>query len=165
MLQKKVCMLGAFSVGKTSLARRFVYNLFSEKYLTTIGVKIDRKLVSVGDREISLVIWDIQGEDRFARILHSYVRGASGLLLVADGTRKETVKVVLDLAGRVSAAVGDVPSLLIVNKADLENEWELGAEDIESLRRRGWTPIETSAKHGLGVEKAFLTLAERMLHE
>lgn len=163
MLQKKVCLLGAFSVGKTSLARRFVHKLFSEKYLTTIGVKIDRKVVAVGERSISLVLWDIQGEDQFAHILPTYIKGASGCLLVADGTRKDTIAKALDLAGRVCSIVGEVPSLLIVNKADLKNEWELSAEDIESLRRQGWTLIETSAKDGLGVEDAFLTLADRML--
>jgi small GTP-binding protein len=163
MLQKKVCMLGAFSVGKTSLVRRFVSNVFSDKYLTTIGVKIDRKVVSVEDREISLLLWDIQGEDQFARILPTYLRGASGCLLVADGTRKDTVDVALDLAERVVATVGEVPSLLIINKADLENDWALGEDDIESLQQQGWSVIETSAKHGRGVESAFLTLADRML--
>jgi len=163
MLQKKVCMLGASYVGKTSLVRRYVHNLFSEKYLTTIGVKIDRKLVSIGQREISLVLWDIQGEDQFAHILPTYIRGASGCLLVADGTRKDTIQTALDLASQVSATVGEVPSLLIVNKADLESEWELMAKDIESLGQQGWTLIETSAKDGRGVEKAFMMLADQML--
>ena len=156
-------MLGASYVGKTSLVRRYVHNLFSEKYLTTIGVKIDRKLVSIGQREISLVLWDIQGEDQFAHILPTYIRGASGCLLVADGTRKDTIQTALDLASQVSATVGEVPSLLIVNKADLESEWELMAKDIESLGQQGWTLIETSAKDGRGVEKAFMMLADQML--
>ncbi len=163
MLQKKVCLLGASSVGKTSLVRRFVYDVFSEKYLTTIGVKIDRKLVSVGERETSLVVWDIQGEDQFAHILPTYIRGASGCLLVADGTRKNTVQKALELAGRVSATVGEVPSILILNKVDLEQEWEIEVEDVERLRIQGWTVIETSARLGIGAEQAFLTLAERML--
>lgn len=163
MLQKKVCLLGASSVGKTSLVRRFVYDVFSEKYLTTIGVKIDRKLVSVGERETSLVVWDIQGEDQFAHILPTYIRGASGCLLVADGTRKNTVEKALELAGRVSATVGEVPSILILNKVDLEQEWEIEVEDVERLRIQGWTVIETSARLGIGAEQAFLTLAERML--
>lgn len=164
MLQKKVCMLGSSAVGKTSLVRRFVFNVFSEKYLTTIGVKIDRKLVSVGEQELSLILWDIQGEDQFAHIMPTYFRGASGALLVADGTRKDTIETALGLGERVCANAGKVPSLLILNKSDLEDQWEVEAEDIESLRSQGWTVIETSAKHGFLVEDAFLTLANQMLH-
>ena len=128
-----------------------------------MGVKIDRKVVSVGPREISLIVWDIHGEDKFAHILPTYVRGTSGCLLVADGTRKNTVQQALDLASHVSATAGEVPSLLIVNKVDLENEWELEAEDLERLRSQGWNLIKTSAKLGLGVEQAFLTLADQMV--
>jgi len=163
MLQKKLCMLGASAVGKTCLVRRFVFNVFSEKYLTTIGVKIDRKLVSIGEQEVSLILWDIQGEDQFAHILPTYFRGASGCLLVADGTRKDTIETALDLGERVCASAGKVPSLLILNKSDLVNQWEVETEDIESLRRQGWTVIETSARHGFMVEDAFLTLADQML--
>ncbi|HET7777303.1 MAG TPA: EutP/PduV family microcompartment system protein, partial [Rudaea sp.] len=63
MLQKKICLLGAFGVGKTSLTQRFVSSIFSDKYLTTVGVKIDKKAVDVGATPVSLVIWDIAGED------------------------------------------------------------------------------------------------------
>lgn len=163
MLQKKVCVLGASAVGKTSLVRRFVFNLFSEKYLTTIGVKVDRKRVTVSEQDLTLILWDIQGEDQFAHILPTYFRGASGCLLIADGTRKDTIETALDLGERVCASVGKVPSLLILNKIDLENQWKVEANDIESLKKKGWTVIETSAKHGSMVENAFLTLADQML--
>jgi len=163
MLQKKVCILGASAVGKTSLVRRFVFNLFSDKYLTTIGVKIDRKRVIVGEQDLSLVLWDIQGEDQFAHILPIYFRGTAGCLLVADGTRKDTIETALDLGERVCASAGKVPSLLILNKSDLKDEWQVKADDVESLSKQGWTVIETSARHGLKVENAFQTLADQML--
>ena len=65
MLQKKICLLGAFSVGKTSLIQRFVSSLFDDKYLTTVGVKIDKKIVTVDQQEIMLMIWDLAGEDDY----------------------------------------------------------------------------------------------------
>ena len=85
MIQKKVCMLGGTGVGKTSLVSQFVTSLFSDSYMTTIGVKVDKKVVAVEDREVTLVLWDIYGEDEFQTVRPSYLRGASGYLLVADG--------------------------------------------------------------------------------
>ena len=92
MIQKKVCMLGGFAVGKTSLVARFVRSIFSEKYLTTVGVKIDKKAVMAGDREVTLVLWDINGQDEFQDVQESYLRGMSGYLLVVDGTRRATLE-------------------------------------------------------------------------
>ena len=97
MIQKKICMLGSFAVGKTSLVRRFVHSMFTDKYLTTVGVKIDNKKLVYGDKEVSLLLWDLYGEDEFQRVQTSYLRGSSGLLLVADGTRPETVDKAIEL--------------------------------------------------------------------
>ena len=91
MIQKKICMLGATGVGKTSLVSRFVSSIFSDKYLTTVGVKIDKKTVTVEARTVTLVLWDIYGEDAFQSVRASYLRGAAGYLLVADGTRQLTL--------------------------------------------------------------------------
>ena len=72
MIQKKVCMLGGTGVGKTSLVSQFVTSLFSDSYMTTIGVKVDKKVVAVEDREVTLVLWDIYGEDEFQTVRPSY---------------------------------------------------------------------------------------------
>lgn len=61
VLQKKICMLGGFSVGKTSLVRRYVHSVFSDAYLTTVGVKIDKKIVTLPDRTVNLILWDLAG--------------------------------------------------------------------------------------------------------
>lgn len=106
MIQKKLCMLGAFAVGKTSLVRRFVQSLFTDKYLTTVGVKIDKKQVVCADKEVALLLWDLYGEDEFQRVQTSYLRGASGLLLVADGTRSATVDKAIELRDRAASALG-----------------------------------------------------------
>src|SRR4051812_29872267 len=85
MIQKKVCMIGTTAVGKTSLVARFVHSIFSDKYLTTVGVKIDKKVVAPDGTEVTLIIWDLAGDDDFQRLQTSYLRGTGGYLLVADG--------------------------------------------------------------------------------
>jgi small GTP-binding protein len=163
MIKKKICLLGAFSVGKTSLVQQFVRSIFSEKYLTTVGVKVDKKAVMVGDREVDLLIWDIHGEDVTQDISPSYLRGSSGYILVADGTRRETVDVATSIARRITADLGPLPSLLLLNKADLEDKWEVDHATMEDLEKHGWRMLRTSAKTGAGVEEAFQCLARDLI--
>jgi small GTP-binding protein len=164
MIQKKICMLGSFSVGKTSLVARFVSSVFSEKYLTTVGVKIDKKTLAVNGTDLTLMLWDIYGEDDFQKLRLSYLRGAAGYLLVIDGTRRATLDVALNLQKTVTSEVGPLPFVLCLNKADLRAQWEIDVTAIaERARADGWIVIETSAKLGTGVEEAFSALASRML--
>lgn len=163
MLQKKVCVLGAFGVGKTTLVRRFVQSIFSEAYLTTVGVKIDKKTVTVGADPVTLILWDVAGEDDVNAVRMSYVRGAAGYFLVADGTRAETLTVASSIRARLAGEIGSVPFMLLLNKADLQDGWEIARPPIESLEHAGWTVLRTSAKTGEGVEEAFQELARRMV--
>lgn len=162
MLQKKICLLGAFGVGKTSLVRRYVDTIFSDAYLTTVGVKIDKKQLTVGSEQMALILWDIAGEDEVAAVRVSYLRGAAGYLLVVDGTRPETLDTAVSIQARVGAEIGEVPFVALLNKADLLEDWALPAERIERLEAAGWNFRRTSAKTGMGVEEAFLELAARV---
>lgn len=162
MIQKKVCMLGTFAVGKTSLVRRFVESIYSDKYHTTVGVKIDKKLVQLDDEELMLILWDIEGTESEHELRKSYLRGAAGYLLVADGTRQDTLYKALALQTRVEETVGAVPFLLLMNKADLTEEWSINERETSALLDKGWEVIQTSAKTGLGVEEAFHTLAKKL---
>lgn len=163
MIQKKVCLLGTSGVGKTSLVARYVHSMFSHKYLTTVGVKIDKKTVRVGDEEVMLMIWDLAGDDDFQRLQTSYLRGTSGFLLVADGTRAVTLDQVLELKERVGESMGDAPFLLVLNKADLAPQWEVDEARIAQLKDDGWHIVKTSAKEGAAVEETFAELARRMV--
>ncbi len=165
MIQKKICMLGAFAVGKTCLVQRFVKSIFSEKYLTTVGVKIDKKVVTVGDHELTLILWDLAGEDEFQRLQVSYLRGSAGYLLVADGTRQGTLDSAFLIHRRVERDIGELPFALALNKSDLEDDWEVHDGSIVDLRKRGWPVLKTSAKSGEGVEETFQTLAGKILGE
>jgi len=163
MLQKKVCMLGSFAVGKTSLVRRYVESIFSETYLTTVGVKIDKKNVQVDGKEVSMVLWDIYGEDDFQKMRWSHLRGASGYLLVADGTRKATLDKALELERRVREEAGAIPFIFVINKCDLLQDWEFDPTQAPELAGKNWSVLRSSAKTGEGVEEAFSLLARKML--
>ena len=165
MIQKKICMVGAFGVGKTSLVARFVKSLFSEKYQTTVGVKIDKKVVSVGSEEVMLVLWDLAGEDALTQVRPAHLRGAAGYILVVDGTRRSTLETARSLHERAQEAAGNVPFVLVVNKADLRDAWEVNDHDLSESVSRGWSVITASAKTGETVESIFLELASRMLEE
>ena len=163
LIAHKVCMLGSFAVGKTSLVRRFVETLFSDTYQTTVGVKVDKKVVDVHGQPVTLVLWDIQGVEEAEPLRRSYLRGAHGYLVVCDGTRGETLAQCLEIADKAKASIGDVPSLLLVNKADLKDQWEIPLEVLDGLRGKGWQILETSAKDGQNVEEAFQHLASSMV--
>lgn len=162
MLKKKVCIVGSFGVGKTSLVARFVEGIFSEKYLSTIGVKIDKKLVEVDGTKVSMMLWDMAGEEKFEHLQTSYLRGASGVLLVADGTRKETLARAASFLLDVRKVAPDASAIMLVNKADLQSDWEVGEmSDIAPIV--GGCPFHlTSAKTGDHVEEAFSELARMM---
>lgn len=163
MQKKKICLLGSYGVGKTSLVARFVHSLFADKYHTTVGVKIDKKQVTVDGEEVTLMLWDMAGEEDDAPVKLNQVRDASGYLLVADGTRGRTLQVVRSIQERVEDEIGARPFLLLVNKADLRETWEIPESAWQELASSGWTVLETSAKSGDHVEEAFLSLTARML--
>ncbi|MEA5598045.1 Rab family GTPase [Rivularia sp. UHCC 0363] len=163
MLQKKICMVGAFATGKTSLVTKFVYSIFSEKYQTTVGVKIDKKTLQVNEQELNLILWDLYGEDEFQKLRTSYLRGSSGYLLVVDGTRKSTLQKAVELQQRVEENLGKIPFILVLNKWDLQDQWELDPASIEAVEQKGWIVTKASAKTGLNVEEIFNTLASKIL--
>lgn len=162
MIQKKVCLLGAFAVGKTSLVARFVKSIYSDQYLTTVGVKVDKKSVRLDDEEINLIVWDLAGEDEFQKVRMDYLRGAAGYLLVADGTRGNTLETARMLEQRVTETFGAIPFVFLVNKADLTNEWEIDDQMFDGIRAQGWDVFKSSAKTGEGVEEAFQMLARKV---
>ena len=163
MIQKKICMLGGFAVGKTSLVKRFVTGQFSDQYHTTIGVKIDQKTQKMNDTEMLLVLWDVYGEDDFQKVRASYLQGSAGYLLVIDGTRRETVEVARQLHGLAEQTMGAVPYVLLVNKFDLKESWQVEPAMYEDLASKACQVLQASAKTGAGVERAFAELAKQTL--
>jgi len=161
-MAKKVCLIGPFAVGKTSLVRRYVESIFSDDYLTTIGVKISKMNIDIDDGQVQLMIWDIEGVDIFTTLKPSNLRGAAGILLVLDGTRPKSVEVTTDICQRVREQLPDVPIVGLINKCDLEFDWKLGKTELEAIENLGVTTLYTSAKTGHNVEKAFEVAVQKM---
>lgn len=157
MLKKKICMVGDFAVGKTSLTQRFVNNTFSEKYLTTIGVKIDNAQIN----DLKLIVWDVAGRDALSPINTSYLVGAAGIVIVADGTRQETIDSLAKLAEIAYTKIDRVPTVVAINKSDDES-WSISQEQIKRLDDNHWRWFKTSAKSGDSVHDLFSALAEQI---
>src|SRR5262245_28887234 len=149
-------MLRGFGVGKTSLVSRFVHSMFSDKYLTTVGVKIEKKSLSIDDRQVDLIVWDLHGDDDLQRVKMSYLRGASGYLLVVDATRRSTLDTAFSLHDNARQMLGVVPCILVVNKCDLTPAWEIKDDVLAGL---GFRVVRTSAKTGAHVDETFASLA------
>ena len=159
-LSRKISLLGDFAVGKTSTVTRSVRNTFSEAYLTTVGVKVDTKILAdANGHNLRLVLWDIAGASSLDQMRANYIGGTQGLLLVADGTRSDTVDTALGLRDQASRILGnELPVVLVLNKCDLAGEWEVPPERIRELARQ--LPVfSASARTGEGVEEAFAALA------
>ena len=165
MNKKKICLLGAFAVGKTSLVRKYVHSIFSDKYHTTVGVKIEKTRVDVDDESVDLIIWDLHGEDEFQHVRLSYLKGSSGLIFVADGTRQATLATALNLRQIAETTMGPVPFMLLVNKADLTDQWEIEEGVLDDLEEQGIPVIRTSAKTGEAVQEAFEQITRKMLEK
>ncbi|MGY6631003.1 MAG: Rab family GTPase [Wenzhouxiangella sp.] len=158
----KVCLLGNFGVGKTSLVARYVRNTFSEKYLTTVGVKVDTKEVELDDGHYTLVIWDVEGSGSVSPLQAAYLRGADGLLLVADGTREGTLEAALALLEELRSTQPELPAVIAINKLDLLSQWEIRIDDLRSLS--SVAPVVcTSALDDSNVESAFGELTRLMV--
>jgi GTPase SAR1 family protein len=178
MFQKKVCMLGASGVGKTSLVSRFVENMFSETWQTTVGVLISKKTVKVGDQDLTMVIWDLAGFDKSVRL--SYLSGMSGFLLVADGTSPSSLERACQVYKEICSfeqpppakpnpnvpyiqfPYRQIPFYLLLNKSDLVNQWKIDDSDLQNLKNKGWPIIKSSAKENTGVEESFLGLGRKI---
>jgi small GTP-binding protein len=166
MISRKIVLIGDFATGKTSLIRRFVDDQFSDTYLSTIGVKISKKMITLPLEVVQGIIWDIEGGTPTKPVNTTYFIGAHGCILVADITRDETLENIEEYIGMVRKKAQQIPLVLVLNKCDIMEETmqqdvlslakEKYAEDVEAF-------FLTSAKTGEGVEEMFHALAEKML--
>jgi small GTP-binding protein len=173
-VSKKVCLLGDFAVGKTSLVRRFVYDLFEDKYISTIGVKVSRKVVAVPLEaevvEVNLMLWDLAGSEEFDRVRASYLRGSSGAVLVFDLTRADTLDSLQRYVQELQAVSPSACLVVAANKRDLvgapaaNNQTAIGEQHLADEADHLGAPCRlTSAKTGDEVEELFRELARMMI--
>ncbi len=169
----KVCLVGEAGVGKTSLIRRFVLDSFDDRYMITLGTKVTKKELEMqvppADRmaRVDLAIWDIMGQSAFLDLLQdAFFTGAHGILAVADLTRRPTLEGLDTWVRSVQGIAGNVPVLIVVNKADLSGRAAFEPRVIEGFAGRyGSEYVMASAKTGAGVEEAFTRLAAKIARQ
>ena len=168
MISKKVCLLGNFAAGKTSLVRRFVYNRFDDRYMSTIGVKVSRKMITLPHEgelvELSILLWDLAGSEEFDALRASYLRGASGAVLVCDLTRPETLDPLRVYAEELLRTNTHARLILAANKCDLVDQRRLSPAQIAVAAAALDVPYYlTSARSGEEVENLFRHLGRLLL--
>lgn len=161
MVSRKVILTGSFGVGKTSLFNRFVYNQFDEKYLTTIGVKVNKKQLEIDGEDISLLLWDIAGEISQDKVPVSYFLGAAGVFYVFDLSRPSTFKNIATDLEYLKNIVPDAVVKIIANKKDLLQTEQL-EEVAKQLKTIKWDAL-TSAKTGENVEDILISMAKEII--
>ncbi len=160
MISRKVILTGSFGVGKTSLFNQFIYSKFDEKYLTTIGVKVNKKSIIIDDQEISILLWDIAGEISQDKVPVSYFLGASAMIYVFDVTRPSTQINLTNDINFLEKMLPDGIIKIVANKKDLVDDAQL-ASILASTSRP--VDIATSAKTGENVEEFFMALARELM--
>ncbi len=160
-VSKKVAILGSHAVGKTSLINRFIYNKFPENYLTTIGLKVDKKTVETEEYQLDMIIWDIAGQEDMAKVPHYYLNGCSGVIFVVDLTRPPSYQHIKSQLDSIRKIVGKEIDILVAgNKADLLSTAEI---DFIVGQMEVAPDMVTSAKYGDNVEELFLILANKLI--
>ena len=159
-ISKKIILLGHFGVGKTSLVRQFVHSKFSDEYLTTIGVKVDKKVIEISNDVLTMIIWDIEGGAVQSKLPHSYFMGAHGIIYVFDLLRPSTYEAIEEELQFFKDLLPDASLQIIGNKKDLLDDYDLERFHEEF---KGHFDFLSSAKTGENVEDMFANLGILML--
>ncbi|MBD3377374.1 GTP-binding protein [candidate division KSB1 bacterium] len=170
IVSKKLCMLGSYGVGKSSLVRRFVYNKFDDKYLSTIGVQISQKILAPFEDskkrniQLKLILWDLAHIEKFNNIIKNYFRGTHGAIIVLDLTRPQTIEEIPIYLEPFLEQNPNASLAFVGNKKDLVDPDDPFTSQIEKIAKKYHAPhILTSAKTGEGVEQLFVNLGRQLV--
>jgi small GTP-binding protein len=168
-LKRKICLLGDWGVGKTSLIKKFVFDQFDDKYISTLGTKVTKKRIKfkISAEEIidmNILIWDIMGQEEFKKIQLMAYKNANGAILVCDITRRETLDNLKTWSSELFSITGEIPIIIMANKSDLKDEAKFNIDDLARTAQGFPAPhYMTSAKTGENVEEAFIKIGKKLL--
>nr|XP_032642067.1 ras-related protein Rab-18 [Chelonoidis abingdonii] len=161
----EILIIGESGVGKSSLLLRFTDDTFDPELAATIGVDFKVKTISVDGNKAKLAIWDTAGQERFRTLTPSYYRGAQGVILVYDVTRRDTFVKLDNWLNELETYCtrNDIVKMLVGNKIDKENRAVDRNEGLKFARKHSMLFIEASAKTCDGVQCAFEELVEKII--
>ena len=162
-LRRKVCLLGASGVGKTSLVRRFGERDFDEEQRSKLPTAIVKGALELGDISLEMMLWDPAGVEAWGQYNRSFISGASGLMFVVDATKPRTLDHLLEAQTRGRGFIGSRPSVLVVNKIDLTKDFAITKPQLEAAGKLNWYIAQASAKSGYNVDESFERLGKMML--
>ena len=155
----KLLTLGETEVGKTSIVLRYSDDKFHDNKIATIGIDFKIKIIKKGDKKIKVSIYDTAGQERFKNIVKHYYKGANGVLLIYDITKRDTFEKLefwLEDLKENSDNLNNLFIYLIGNKNDLEERREVDFEEANNFAKEKNIPyIEVSAKTGNNIKKLF----------
>ena len=162
---RKVCLIGDPAVGKTSLIRKFVVDKYDDRYISTIGAKVEKKEMMIDGTEMKFMLWDLLGQDDFTLLIRSALEGVRGAFVVFDLTRKETLEHIPKWVATLFESTGQVPIMFLGNKADLKEKIMVSEQNIKDVVGQfAGSHLLTSAKTGQNVEEAFYRLGKMLLN-
>jgi len=170
-VKRKICLIGDWGVGKTSLIRKFVLDQFDDKYIATFGSKVTKKRIKYKITkndiiDLNMMIWDIMGQKEFKKARIMAYRGTKGALLVCDITRLETLNNILYYSEELFDIIQDIPIAVLANKVDLKKDAEFSLKELKGVANKIQAPyFSTSAKTGENVKEAFFGLGEKMIRK
>lgn len=162
----KLLLIGDSGVGKSCLLLRFTTDTFDD-LSPTIGVDFKLKLLTLNGKRIKLTIWDTAGQERFRTLTSSYYRGAQGIILVYDVTKRESFNALEEVWLKEVESYSTYPDcvmMLVGNKVDQEKDRQVSREDGQSFaRRHGCLFLECSAKTRVNVQQCFQELVQKIV--
>jgi len=159
----RISLLGDSGVGKTSIILKYLFDKFSETQTSSIGIDKNEKLMKMNDgHELKVIIWDTAGQERFKAMATNTIKGAQGIVLVFDITKKKTFDSLPNWKKEIKDIKDNIPIILFGNKCDLLNEAEVDNDEaVKFAKNNEMEYFETSAKQNINIEQGFKSIIEK----
>ena len=159
----RISLLGDSGVGKTSIINKYLYDKFSEIQQSSIGIEKNEKRLKMNDGiELKVIIWDTAGQERFKAMSTNTIKGAQGIVLVFDNTKKTSFESLPTWIKEAKEVKDNIPIVLFGNKCDLLDKTEVEKDEAEEFAKdHQMEYFETSAKENINIENGFKSIIDK----